>query len=359
MGTVTERMVERTRRKMLSIGTINDGKDAEADFDYELHEHRAPLGRAKRAIDRENRLLARIAEVKRLVRGGMSIKGAGVRQNGRLNLQRARRQSSMKIKNEPERKAAAEQFAKLYDGPALGRLAKPRGSPDTSRRSAILRRSSMSWSPRSAAARFYEERDRQRLERIRQLGAEAEELEMEHDALLRRQGMYDLYRHRHRPERRAVRTRTWRASLPSPHSPCPLTDVLDGSGKWVEEIDVRAVLDWFVTLQTLAAKFPSGIEECPHHARKALMRSMAYSYGLLVNAQNQGIRPTPVPPGNPRKAGRRQCWVRSQRANKAYALAKAKELWPDEDFIPVGCRKPHDGIIDAALIAEFHRRKGV
>ncbi len=32
VGTVTERMVERTRRKMLSIGTINDGKDAEARF---------------------------------------------------------------------------------------------------------------------------------------------------------------------------------------------------------------------------------------------------------------------------------------------------------------------------------------
>ncbi len=40
------------------------------------YEHRARWAAQKRVIDRENRLLARIAEVKRLVRGGMSIKEA-------------------------------------------------------------------------------------------------------------------------------------------------------------------------------------------------------------------------------------------------------------------------------------------
>jgi hypothetical protein len=43
---------------------------------------------------------------------------------------------------------------------------------------------------------------------------------------------------------------------------------------------------------------------------------------------------------------------------KARALSRASELWPEESFILPGCRKPHDGIIDAALIAEFSRRKG-
>ncbi len=95
----------------------------------------------------------------------------------------------MKIKNEPERKAAAEQFAKLYDGPALGRLAKTAwlaGYQQAERD--IEARHQELVAERRATAHFYEARDKQRLERIRQLTAEADELEREYDALLRRQG---------------------------------------------------------------------------------------------------------------------------------------------------------------------------
>lgn len=42
---------------------------------------------------------------------------------------------------------------------------------------------------------------------------------------------------------------------------------------------------------------------------------------------------------------------------KKRALSRALELWPEETFIPDGCRTPHDGIIDAALIAEYGRRE--
>lgn len=44
---------------------------------------------------------------------------------------------------------------------------------------------------------------------------------------------------------------------------------------------------------------------------------------------------------------------------KKRALARASELWPEESFILKGCRVPHDGIIDAALIAEYGRRQGL
>lgn len=41
---------------------------------------------------------------------------------------------------------------------------------------------------------------------------------------------------------------------------------------------------------------------------------------------------------------------------KALALTKARELWPQEAFLASPrCTKPHDGLIDAALIAEFTR----
>ncbi len=42
---------------------------------------------------------------------------------------------------------------------------------------------------------------------------------------------------------------------------------------------------------------------------------------------------------------------------KPRALALAKELWPDETFLASSrCKVPHDGLIDAALIAEYSRR---
>lgn len=43
---------------------------------------------------------------------------------------------------------------------------------------------------------------------------------------------------------------------------------------------------------------------------------------------------------------------------KPRALSRASELWPNETFLASErCRVPHDGMIDAALIAEYARRK--
>lgn len=38
---------------------------------------------------------------------------------------------------------------------------------------------------------------------------------------------------------------------------------------------------------------------------------------------------------------------------KATSFAAASRRFPDMDFIPEGCRAPHDGVIDAALIAYY------
>jgi hypothetical protein len=45
---------------------------------------------------------------------------------------------------------------------------------------------------------------------------------------------------------------------------------------------------------------------------------------------------------------------------KEYALAKARELWPDESWLATPrSTTPHTGMIDAALIAQFARIKGL
>lgn len=59
----------------------------------------------------------------------------------------------------------------------------------------------------------------------------------------------------------------------------------------------------------------------------------------------------------------RTFWTRPKMAKgekfdtKAAALNKAKQLWPNQDWRKnEKCRIPHDGLVDAALIAEYCRR---
>jgi hypothetical protein len=45
---------------------------------------------------------------------------------------------------------------------------------------------------------------------------------------------------------------------------------------------------------------------------------------------------------------------------KPAALARARQLWPAESWLASPrCSKPHDGMIDAALIAEYGRIKNL
>lgn len=107
------------------------------------------------------------------------------------------------------------------------------------------------------------------------------------------------------------------------------------------------------------------IEECPHHSRdKAAMRSMALSFGIILGVLSAmerrcGWRVHRVASGNAKDGWQRaMLGTVPQGRTKEYALAAARSIWPGESFILGGCRTPHDGCVDAALIAEFGRRKG-
>lgn len=41
---------------------------------------------------------------------------------------------------------------------------------------------------------------------------------------------------------------------------------------------------------------------------------------------------------------------------KAASIRRAGQLFPDVNLIPEGCKKPHDGLSDALLLAEYGRR---
>ena len=133
--------------------------------------------------------------------------------------------------------------------------------------------------------------------------------------------------------------------------------------KSIHEVDGDAVAAW-VRKVTSGHSSVIAIEECPKHANQAMvMRSMATSYGILIGAITAGadipndqiIR---VRSGNPKDSWQRaMLGLLPKGETKAAALKLAQSFWPDETWIVGKKRTPHTGLIDAALIAEFYRRK--
>ena len=82
--------------------------------------------------------------------------------------------------------------------------------------------------------------------------------------------------------------------------------------------------------------------------------SMWDSYGAIRGVlESRGIRHVRITPQAWQKVMLPGC---AKGDTKPAALAKARQLWPGEDWLASPrCTKPHDGMIDAALIAEYGR----
>jgi hypothetical protein len=120
------------------------------------------------------------------------------------------------------------------------------------------------------------------------------------------------------------------------------------------EIDIVKVADWVCQFGVEGTDVT--LEEPLHAAGSSQsLRSMAMSFG--------GIRGILM--GRGFKVHRMQVgeWQTTmigrgpKGTSKKRALEASRKLWPEESFILKGCRTPHDGIIDAALIAEYYRTK--
>jgi hypothetical protein len=115
------------------------------------------------------------------------------------------------------------------------------------------------------------------------------------------------------------------------------------------EVNVQAVLDW-------VQQFPNptvAIEEPLHFAATlASMRSMMLSFGKIVGActvlQVPCIR-VQVKDWQDAMLGVRK----TKGLTKVIALAKAKQRWPKQKWNVGRGQTPHDGIVDAALIAVY------
>lgn len=122
------------------------------------------------------------------------------------------------------------------------------------------------------------------------------------------------------------------------------------------EVDILPVAEWLsqlgdysrlvVTLET-PGKFAKGVQA---------ISSMWDTYGALRAMLLLGkFRHHRIPPQRWQKVMLPNC---KKGDTKPMAKSRAAQLWPDARWLASPkCRNPHDGAIDAALIAEYTRLK--
>lgn len=123
--------------------------------------------------------------------------------------------------------------------------------------------------------------------------------------------------------------------------------------KGKREIDAVAVREWLRDLN-IKTTDTIVIEEPLKHAKSSqAMRSMGISFGTLSTISRLiGLEPFCV---EVRDWQRKMLGGFKAGYSKIAALKKARQLQPDELWLKnERCRSPHDGIIDAYLIAHYY-----
>jgi hypothetical protein len=125
------------------------------------------------------------------------------------------------------------------------------------------------------------------------------------------------------------------------------------------EVEVSEVLAFHVSMAALAGGIESVrvvIEE-PGGAKsyKAAVSMAASFHAIRGMLDVWGVRYHRV---TPKQWQDKMLGKVKKGDTKRVALTRAKTLWPKETWFPTArCSKPNDGIIDAALIAEYGRRE--
>ena len=117
------------------------------------------------------------------------------------------------------------------------------------------------------------------------------------------------------------------------------------------EVDALAVYRWLCDLHS---PYILAIEEpLPHAKSSAAVRSMALSFGKLVGMAESRVQE--VVRVQVREWQKAILGKVPRGETKAFALREVSRLCPDENWLASErAKKPHDGIIDAYLIARHH-----
>ena len=121
------------------------------------------------------------------------------------------------------------------------------------------------------------------------------------------------------------------------------------------EVDAMAVYEWLLSLDTAFDRMTAVLETPGKHSPGAqALCSMWDSYGAVrAILECRSIRHHRITP---------QAWQRvmlvgcAKGDTKPAALARCRQLWPDETWLATPrSSKPHEGMLDAALISEYAR----
>jgi len=122
------------------------------------------------------------------------------------------------------------------------------------------------------------------------------------------------------------------------------------------ECDAMAVCEWIERF-TCTDDIAVALEPPSKHSPGTLaLCSMWDCYGAIRGIlESCGIKHVRIAP---RTWQAEMLGVVPKGETKAYARAKAREIWADEEWLATPrSKKAHEGFIDAALIEEFYRRK--
>jgi len=117
------------------------------------------------------------------------------------------------------------------------------------------------------------------------------------------------------------------------------------------EIDTAKIKKWLLDLETpfiLAVEEPLGFAKSSQ-----AVRSMALSFGKLMGmAECSEFEVNRI---SVHKWQKQMLGVMAKGKSKIFALGVAQELAPEENWLKnKRCRTPHDGMIDAFLIARYY-----
>mgnify|MGYP003154239772 CR=1 FL=1 len=116
------------------------------------------------------------------------------------------------------------------------------------------------------------------------------------------------------------------------------------------EVDARKINEWLISLHT---PFTLAVEEPLAHAKSSqAVRSMALSFGKIVGmAEVKGYDLVRV---SVHKWQKEILGNIPKGMSKKFAMKIAESMAPEENWLKnKRCRKPHDGMIDAYLIAKY------
>jgi hypothetical protein len=123
------------------------------------------------------------------------------------------------------------------------------------------------------------------------------------------------------------------------------------------ELDAEAVYKWIRSIAAETSESIAVILETPGKFSKGVqaISSMWDSYGALrAVCEVMGLRHHRITPQQWQKVMLPGC---AKGDTKPAALQKVRQLWPEETWLATPrSSKPHEGLIEAALIAEYGRR---